>query len=183
MPPVLTATASEIQDMIIARARTLPMFTKVFATPMETWQGDDLPALAVFLVEEDMQSDGDAGEPHFLHTAIIGVQAVVMTSDVDEQRAQIVAALGQLDTAILTDPATLMPIEEIKRIFRRFKYERVAETPIAHLSMAITLTFRSRWAPVVPYDFNVLHVETAFPAGGDTTSVIQVKAVWDIPQN
>ena len=179
----LTLTAFQIQDLIVARARTVLGFKKLVLTPMEIYQPEDLPALAVFLVGEAMESDGNAGEPHFLHTVTIGIQAIVVSSDAEDQRAKIMAALGQIDTAILTDPPTLMPIEEIKRIRRSFKYERLSETPIAQLSSEIELTFRSSWAPLVPDDYLIFHAQTRFPIGGDTNSVDQVVVQWDIPPN
>jgi hypothetical protein len=112
----------------------------------------------------------------------IGLQAVIAVSNAEDQRQQITAALARLDQAILTDPGTLMPIEQINRIARTFRFERVAEQPVVQLSSQMALTFRSRWQPLVEDDFEVLRVDTRFPVGGDTDAVQQVGAVFDIPQ-
>src|SRR6266566_1104262 len=200
LTPAATFSCADLQDTLIARARTLVNFKTLFDTPMETWTEGDLPALAVFIVEELMESDGNAGEPHFLHDVNMGLQAVVMSSDAEEQRKAILLALSQLDLAILTDPATLINIEEIKSITRRFKFERVAQTPTAQFSSNMHVTFRSQWQPLVPDDFHVLNVQTRFPlidtnsipmgldtnspfAGpvvGDTNAIQQVIAQWDV---
>lgn len=180
--------AAQIHELIIARARTVSGFPSdhVYDTPMETWQSTDLPLLAVFLVNELAVSDGNAGEPHFLHTLTIGIQAVVLSSDNEAQRAAINAALGKIDLAILTDPPTLLNIEEVTQMQRQFKYGRTGETPFAQLSSAVSMTFRSRWPPFVPDDFLVLHVQTRFPAGADSNTIAQTQQVvaqWDILQN
>lgn len=169
--------------MLIERAKALGVFKSLFTVPMETIDPANLPAIAVFLIEEVMASDGNAGEPHFIHTVTYGLQAIIQSSDAEEQRKRIISVLGKLDMAILTDPKMLMPVEEIQNITRRFRFERVSEVPIAQFNSAFRLTFRSRWAPYVPDDYLVLHIETAFPIGGDTSSVEQIKAVWEIEQN
>src|SRR6266566_3465988 len=200
LTPAATFSCADLQDTLIARARTLVNFKTLFDTPMETWTENDLPALAVFIVEERMESEGNAGEPHFVHDVNMGLQIVVMSSDAEEQRNAILLALSQLDTAILTDPATLINIEEVKSITRRFKFERVAQIPTAQVSSNMHATFRSQWQPFVPDDFNTLNVQTRFPlidtnsiplgldtnsrfAGpviGDTNAIQQVSAQWSV---
>ncbi len=202
LTPAAKFSAVDLQDVLVARAKTLVNFKTLFRTPMETWQPEDLPALAVFIVEERMDSTGNAGEPHFVHDVNMGLQAVVVASDAEDQRDAIMYVLGQLDLAILTDPATLINIEEIKSITRRFKFERVAETPTAQFSSNMHVSFQSQWQPVVPDDFKILNVQTRFPlidtnhiplgldtnspfpgpVVGDTNAIQQVIAQWDITQ-
>jgi hypothetical protein len=183
------ATVAEIHDQIIARVETImvvnsvQIFKTIQDTPMETYQVDELPALAVFLMGEEFASDGNAGEPHFLATAKFGIQAIVLSSDVETQRTKIMSALTSIDSAIMTDPPTAMLYERVVNVRRIFKYERVAETPVAQLQAEWSIEYRQHFPPFVPDDYLVLHVETVFPVGGDASSVIQVEATWDIPQN
>lgn len=179
--------SSDIQDAIITSVTQLGGFKKLATTPMEVWQASDLPALAVFLVEETMNDPMNGvpyGEPHFWHDINIGVQAAVISSDAEDQRRRIMNVLGSLDQYILTDLRTQKIIENFARIRRNFKYERVAEIPIVHLSELISIRIWSDWAPSIPDDYLKAGVSLAWPLGGDLSSMagIEVKAVWTIDQ-
>ena len=179
--------AMTVQDAIKAAATKIGGFKNLFDTPMETVQPRDLPALAVFIVEEDMRSAGNgmAGEPRFIHDLAIGVQAVLVSSDAEDQRIRVMAALGRLDQAILTDQPTLQLIENVQSIRRTFKYERVAEVPIVQLNELIHISYESDWPPIVVDDYLRYGALLAWPLApfDDSLKDTQIKVGWDIDQS
>jgi hypothetical protein len=202
-PLAVSPIAQVIQEGMISKIRNLTdghgnrTFRNLFDVPMETIQPTDLPALAVFIVEEEMHAVGgrSMAEMRFNHDLTIGLQAVLVSSDAEDQRAQILACLGRLDQFIFTDQQVhmldtntpdsfLSNIQSIFRIVRRFKFRRVSELPIVQLHEMFVISYESVWPPWVPDDYLQIGVTLAWPIGGDLSSLANtpINVVWDILQ-
>lgn len=107
--------------------------------------------------------------------------------DDDSQRATIVAtgnflmgfAAGNVLAGSVT--ADVVPLfEAVTGIVRRWVFPKDGETYFAELRLEITFESRSAFPPVVEDDLESIRVTTAFPLGGDQSSVQQVSAAIDL---
>ena len=175
--------ANDVQSAMINSAKSIGGFKNLFDTPMETIQPADLPALAVFMVGETMTATSGsemAGQPEFWHDIDIGVQAVLVSPDAEDQRAKIVACVGMLDQAMLTDLLTQKIIQNITRVRRVFKFERVAEVPIVQYNALHSVRAWSTWPPIIPDSFNAIDIFATGVFPHDTNALVQMKVMWDM---
>jgi hypothetical protein len=157
-----------------------------------------IPFVGVFLGEENMTPDGDmnAGDIKFEHNIQIGIQVVVKNNDPVAMQALLDRAswfaLNQLlrddsFTNRLSATLTTLPgevvLEGVPRIFIRPDVWGLAgsqnETPFGERLFWLTFKLRSWWAPTDFPDLERITVTTAFPLGGDTSGVEQVKVVYE----
>jgi len=201
-PEGITATQSfswVMREVFIAALERWPYFSTftIRRTPQLPGQTDTIPILGVYILDETMTPDGDAnaGEVRFIHACRLGIQAIIKNNDppgseqkLDEIFWTIMNVLWR-DQYIMNMLDTTNPhlagqrnpdntrVEGISRGVRRHKWGATGaanETPLAELQYDVTFTYRSNWPPDITDDLLLIHLETAFPVGGDTASVQQV---------
>jgi hypothetical protein len=154
-----------------------------------------IPFLGVFLGEEMMLPDGDlnAGDVRFINNFTIGVQILVKNNDPTAMLAKLDQAswfvLNQVlrDNTLMNRLNTTLPdnvtIEGVPRIRFRPDVWGLAgsqnETPFGERLFWLTYQIRTWWAPTDFPDLERIDVTTAFPVGGDTSSVDQVRVVYE----
>jgi len=178
--PDLHSYSYIIRDGWLQRIKAVPTFRSIkkFGTAkMYQIQKEQLPFLAVYLVDEQMRPDGDpnAGEPRFISEVRFGFS--VMLENVNDSLAE-----DNLDSAywtlmnLLTNPhwhrfdmpAPWKPvyIEGITRGSRRHVFGNAGktnETPVAELQFDMTFRHREGFPPGPFDDLNRIHVTVAYP--------------------
>jgi hypothetical protein len=154
-----------------------------------------IPFIGVFLGEENMTPDGDlnAGDIRFEHLIQIGIQIVVKNNDPVAMQALLDRAswfaLNQLlrDNSFTNRLTTSLPdnvtIEGVPRVYFRPDVwgttTGMQETPVGERCFWFTFKLRSEWYPTDFPELERITVTTAFPIGGDTAGVEQVKIVHE----
>jgi hypothetical protein len=156
-----------------------------------------MPFLGVFLGEETMIPDGDldAGDVRFVNNVTIGIQIIIKNNDPTAMLAKLDQAswfiLNQIlrDNTLMNRLKTTMPdgkyfrLEGVPRIRFRPDVWGLAgsqnETPFGERLFWLTYQFRTEWYPTDFDDLERITVTTAFPVGGDTEKVEQVKVVYE----
>src|SRR4030095_9968667 len=166
--------AMNIRNEMLSRIKTFPIFADVprfGKSPMLTVQSEHIPYLGVYLVEEQLSTDGDAnaGEPRFKSHAKIGFQYVVQNNDPD-------LAEDKLDLgywAIMTNFfevqrwdyfANAVQIEGVERGSRSHHYGNAGNdnrTPYAELRADLTFMQREVFPPPVVDMLDSVHVTVA----------------------
>jgi hypothetical protein len=163
------------------------------ALPVEAWS--QVPFLGVFLGADDAESDGEAqtSDFRFIHNVNIGFQIIVKNNDPVSMLSKLDEAywfiLNQLlrDTTFTNRFNTTLPdktsFEGIPKIRRRPDIWGLEgsknETPIGERLFVLQFRLRTHFSPNVFPDLERITVTTEFPIGGDTSSVKQVKVVYE----
>lgn len=160
-----------IRNGILERLKTAPTFSSVkkFAKNRGKGpvQGQDLPFVACYFIEEFWGADGDinAGAPHFTHRVKLGFSVLIQdnNNEVAEQNLDVAhwAIMNYLTRQDwwhfkMPDPWPDVEIEGIERGSRKFVFGNSSlnnETPVAELQMDMTLVHRTYFPPTVTDDF------------------------------
>ena len=171
-----------IRDTLFAKVVVLPFFASFKARRSKQLpiQEPLLPYLGVYIVGEDMSSDGDpnAGDIRFVHDLRIGFQVIIENSDpvdselkLDEGFWAIMNGLwtdANLTNLLLSDMPDNTRIEGIPRGTRRHVWDSIGanQKPIGELEYIATLRYRSEWFPLTFPDHTRIQQETVPLKGG-----------------
>jgi hypothetical protein len=192
---MITSTQSYsqvIRDTLFAKTVVLPFFAgfKSRRSKQLPIQEPLLPYLGVYILDEDMPSDGDwnCGDIRFIHDLRIGWQVIIENNDPVDSELKLDAAFWAIMNGLWTD-ATLtnlvnsdMPdnvrFEGVVRGRRRHVWDSIGsnQQPTGELEYIATLRARSEFFPSNFPDLLRLHIETVPLADDDTVppaSVVQ----------
>jgi hypothetical protein len=196
-----------IRDMLLEKLKVAPFFTgftfrKSRQLPAQINQ---LPSLGVYIVGEDMESDGDPnhGDIDFLNHLKLGFSVVIVNNDPELCEEAIDKAYWAICNTLWRDPYLMSMIdtraypggvgnpdntriEGIEKATRRHVFGTTGtnnETPIGELRYEATLRYRSDFTPIITDDLLMIHVDTA-PLDDDGTTdpadeVQRVVAVYE----
>ncbi|MGD9766855.1 MAG: hypothetical protein AB7U62_04355 [Pseudolabrys sp.] len=172
----MSTEATRIRDAIIARVQTLAGYTSFRKTPVAQLQPEQLPAMSVFILSEQMQPDGDAnaGEPNFSSTVTIGISVIRGFEDPATLEGQVDADVDAIETLLLCDPTFVHfgpdPLfEAVTSINRRRLYPQAGETYLAELRLEIAFLARVSYPPRVTDILETVHVTTKPALSGNPT--------------
>lgn len=187
-----------VRDGIIDRVKNLSFFSgfKFSSNRALSIQPGLLPFCGVYFIEEKGIPEGDAnaGEPRFRTTARYGFSVVVLNSDADLAERQLDNAMQALTNGLLSDSTlynnATFRIQSYLSTSRQHVFGATGqdnEHPVAELRFELVCDLGTiTYPPIVEDDLNVIHVTTAFPAGGtpeEQAAVQQVEAQYDLFQN
>jgi hypothetical protein len=211
MNAVDTATFSYslvIRDMLLEKLKAAPFFQSFTfrKTRQLPVQANQLPSLGVYIIGEDMESDGDPnhGDIEFINHLKIGFSAAVVNNDPEACEQKINEAywvicntlwrdqylMNMIDTraypGAIGNPDNTR-IEGIERGSYRHNFSSIGETPIGELRYEATLKYRTDFTPIITDDFLVLHEEVVpLTTDGEIPNEEEVQRVYveyDINQN
>lgn len=189
----MTTLALQIRDAIYDRIVAQypdPAFKSKRKIPLTPVQPDQIPALAVYMVNEDYVAVGDenVGPPEYTIDSQITI-AVVETAakeDVLEGLLDKVAATI-LDLVLcdgtflgLLDSATNKPIiDSVPRIRRAYKVHKDGEAYYLELQIAMTIRYRAYFEVVAPNELRTIAVSTPAltPIKGEVAEISKI----DVP--
>jgi hypothetical protein len=158
-------------------------FKSVRKIPMTPVQPDQVPALGVFFVNEDMGPDGDdnVATPRFISDVVIGISVLdtatksdVLEGSIDKVGSAILDTLLCDPTFLdLRDVTTNQPIiESIPRIKRSHSVQKNGEAYYLELQLQMTFRYRCYFEPVAPNLLTTVAVTVQPPndAAGDTNT-------------
>jgi hypothetical protein len=135
-------------------------------TPMLQVTPQDLPILAVHILRERREQDGqnNEGEPKFKHQLTLGFSGAVHgeTPNQDQLYA-LEQTMSELDELLLSSSQFVNQTEAIISMDRLAQYTKVGETTLFEIRVEMVCEFSSYWPPRVVDDFNTMHVTTEFP--------------------
>jgi hypothetical protein len=179
--------SSIIRDILFAKCVTLPFFEGFTARRCKQLPTQEyhLPYLGVYIVNENMTSDGDwnHGEVDFIHDLKIGFSVQFENNDplalelkLDEAFWTIMGLwadqymmnfLYTYNPSTGTENPENMRMEGIPRGNRTHNWGMNAETPFAELQYEPVIRYRTIWPPKIDDDLLLIHVKTA-PMVGKT---------------
>jgi hypothetical protein len=181
-----------IRDMLLAKLKVAPFFTgfTVRKSRQLPAQSDQLPFLGVYIVKEEMESDGDPnhGDIEFIHHLTIGFSVAIVNNDPEACEEKIDQAFWAIMNTLWRDPYLMnlidtraypggvgnpdnTRIEGIEKGSRRHIFgtsQLNNETPIGELRYEAVLKYRADYTPVITDDFLLMHQETV-PLANDGT--------------
>jgi hypothetical protein len=182
--------AFDIRDAFYGLVTADPFFASYTKrkTKMLPLQQDLLPFLGVYLIDELMGPDGDAGAGcvRFTHTARIGFSAIAINNDQDVLEKTIDQAFLKIMTILWTDLHLMnvlqkaltsgnnpenVTIERIERGVRRFVFGSASfnnEMPMGELQYEVSTYYRTEWYPDITDTLDEIDVNTGVKA--DDTS-------------
>lgn len=175
---LLTTQATAIRDAIFVRLSALPGYARKRKTPVPQLQPDDLPALSVFLIREQLNADGDAnaGDPHFLSLITIGIASTRGFNDPVVTDGKLDADVDLIENKLLTDASFVHfgldppPLfEGVQAIVRTHVYAKDGETYFAEARLELTFVTRVDFQPVITDDYEGLDI-TVRPLGSATST-------------
>ena len=186
-----------VRDGIMDRVKAMPYFSSFHFSTNKSLQiqPQSLPFCGVYLLQELMTPDGDAnvGEVRFRTTTRIGFSVIVLNNDADAAEYQLDTAMQVITGGLFADPTlydnSVFKIQAFISGSRQHVFGGVGqdnETPIAELRYELTCDLGAiTYPPFEPDDLEIIHVETAFPAGGtqaEQDAVQQTIAEYDLEQ-
>ena len=160
------------------------------ALPIEA--GYQVPFLGVYLSDETLSADGDigAGDVRFTEISTLGFQIIIVNNDPVALLKTLHNATTLIKYSLLTDNTFTnrlrttmlgnLTIEGFPRGRVRERWGMTGsknEVPLGERSFELAFQIRTAWYPSSFPDLERITVTTAFPLGGDTMSVKQVKWV------
>lgn len=175
-----------IRDALFAKTVLLPFFTGFYARRSKQLpvQATQLPYLGVYIVGEDMTSDGDAnaGEIRFIHRLQVGWQVLIEDNDPVAAELKLDQAFWSIMNGLWRDPDLMnfiqsdMPddtrIEAVERGKRAHAWGPPGvngELPFGELQYVATIVYRAEFSPAITDDLLHIH-EEAVPLAGDATT-------------
>jgi hypothetical protein len=176
----LTVYTDEIITKTAERLRTLLVptpFKSVYGVRTYPTKDDMLPCATVALGRDRMDADGDdnAGEPSFKHRTTINVSALCSAESQFFLTGRLNAAKNAILAALLSDPEWLSLVEAVSSIDVSMVYPNESGTVFAEARIALEVTFRTDWPPVVPDDF--LDAFVTEEEGGNTSQHINMRTI------
>lgn len=186
-----------VRDGIMARVKAMPYFASFHFSSNKALQiqPQSLPFCGVYFIQETGVPDGDAnvGEPRFRTTVRIGFSVIVVNNDPEAAEYQLDTAMQVLAGGLFSDPTlynnAAFKIQSYASGVRTHVFGATGldnETPIAELRWELVCDLGViTYPPIVMDDLEVIHVTTAFPAGGtqaEQDATQQVVAEYDLEQ-
>ena len=174
--------ALDIWDAAYALAQKVGGFKTYRQNPSLTTQPEYLPQLAVFMLRDHAEPQGDenAGEPHMLNTVTLGFSGILLQSNMDEQLRMVAGLMKNLQLALLTDPDFIMMFRGVMSMDTRLVFTRQGETPLVEYQMEMACRYETDWPPVVPDWFKQMVVDTQLPG---TTDPPVLESIYDVQWN
>jgi hypothetical protein len=186
-----------LHDWIFQQLQADPFFVNftfkriASALPVELWS--QVPFLGVFMTDEPLTPVGDFDETtiRFTHNVQMGFQIILrnndsvqLLKDIDAVSWHIMRTLFRMDAltnAFDTGSGVALkgiPRGRVSKI--RFGMSGSKnETPVGERVLDLTFQFESEWEPYGFDDLERITVTTAFPVGGDPSTVNQVTIVYE----
>jgi len=144
------------------------VFKSVFRVRTYPTKDNMLPVVTVALGRDRMDADGsdNSGEPSFKHTVTLNVSAVCVAKSQFFIDGKLNEAKSAILTTLLSNTEWLALVEAVSAIDVSMVYPDEGGIIFAEARMAIEVTFRTDWPPVVPDDF--LDAFVTEEAGGAT---------------
>jgi hypothetical protein len=176
-----------IRDMLLEKLKAAPFFQgfNYRKSRQLPTQSNQLPSLGVYIIGEDMESDGDvnAGDIEFVNHLKLGFSVVIVNNDPEACEEKIDQAYWAICNTLWRDqylmnmidtrayPGAIgnpdnTRIEGIERGTRRHVFGATGqsnETPIGELRYEATLKYRTDFVPIITDDLLLIHEETALP--------------------
>ena len=177
---------------MMARLQVWPFFqnfTRFYTSRQMQIMPENLPALGVYLLGENLISDGDAnaGEPSFVHTVTVGFSAWMQNNDPEDAEYQMDRAYMNIMECLMRDPSLYKnpqwEIEGYTALTRMHQFGdtgRTNETPVVELRLELRFVYRTHWQPRVEDDFEGINFQTRYPNLAAYPAVQQVAADWDV---
>jgi hypothetical protein len=161
-----TTDSADIRDAAMAIIDGLGLFKETRVVASFQWQPSDLPACGVYLQRETAAPLGDlnAGEPDFMHEAVIGISILAKSFTEDELVVAVDRPVKAVLRALLTNPDFLKLFNGVSGVSRSPTLVSNAEGFISETRLEITVEFPTVWVPYVPDDFETV-VMTTRPLG------------------
>jgi len=176
-----TMIATQAHDNLVAGFGA--RFKTYRKSPMLQVQPSDLPLLGVYILREQRTPMGNANhaEPKFKHSLTLGFSGAVH-ADTDDQNKlyQLEETMSELDDILLTNPKFVTLVEGFTGMDRQSQYAKVGETTLFEIRVEMQMEFSGWFDPLVPDDFNTLHVTTEYPPGVDPEAVMQIIRVYEM---
>jgi len=184
-------TCTHIWDAAWNQALKIPGFKTYRQAPLlQQTQPEELDVLACYMLSNEGNADGvsSVGPVRLREQVQIGFSGIIQDSDAGNQHRKLAWCTGALDELLLRDPAFVKfdLFEGVERRAIKYSTGQVGQTACTEFQYIITFSVRNVWEPVITDDFLTMHLETIFPLGGTEDEIahtLQVRAVWDIPQN
>ena len=136
------------------------------STPMLQIQPGDLPVLAVHILREKRQPDGQPNQtmPKFINDLTLGFSGAINVETAKQDDLQILEEMmSELDDILLCNALFVRMTEGVTGMDRVGQYSKVGETTLFEIRVEMNIQFRSYFEPRVPDDLKVIHIETQFP--------------------
>jgi hypothetical protein len=181
-----------IRDMLLEKLKVAPFFQGFTFRKSRQFpvQSNQFPSLGVYIIGEDMESDGDAnaGDIEFINHLKLGFSVVIVNNDPEACEEKIDQAYWAICNTLWRDqylmnmidtrsyPGAIgnpdnTRIEGIERGTRRHVFGNAGqtnETPIGELRYEATLRYRTDFTPIITDDLLLIHEETV-PLNNDGT--------------
>lgn len=161
----MSSLARQIQEAAFSRIVKAmgSQFKATRKTPLETFEVDKLPALAVYLLRETLTADGDAnvGEPRFKGEALLGIGLIDSTSDPKVVDGYLDYLLDAIEETLFSDPSfvrlntpdspTGVPlIEGFPQMVRTPTYHKDGESYYLEMRLQVSCSYRCYFPPNAP---------------------------------
>lgn len=138
--------------------------------PLPTVQGDQLPCLAVYLLSEQMDPDGDAnvGPPRYLSTMHLGISVIDSADKPDVIDGNLDALVDLIENTLLQDITFVSLqdtngnylIESFAQIRRSFAFPQQSESYMIEARLDISIQYRCFFEPIAPNKLTDVDVDT-----------------------
>jgi hypothetical protein len=147
--------------------------------PITTIQPEQLPALCVFIHNENEDQLGGARGvtlPQFEATLEIGISWVVMAADEILIDGTLDAFVYLAKSTLLGDPNFIGLYEYTTGVRRQYNYSKVGESYIAEIRVILQVTYKTVYPPLAPYDLTLIDIKTV-PVSGAAVIETQIPIV------
>jgi len=178
----VSTIANYIRDAAVTRivAANIKPWKAVRKSPIPTLQTDQLPALGIYMMRENMSPDGDSncGPPRFIADAVISFAVIDLASKPDVLDGSVDTAIDLIETTLLCDGSFIdlrdlngQPIiDSITNISRSYQFPQIGETYYLECRLQITFRYFCFFEPVAPNLLTTVSVK-ASPNAGDGTPI------------
>lgn len=163
-----------------------PRFKTYRKSPMLQVTPADLPLLGVYILREQRTPMGSANhaEPKFKHSLTLGFSGGVHAETDDQNKLyQLEEAMSEVDDILLTNPKFVNLVEGFTGMDRTSQYAKVGETTLFEIRVEMVMEFSGWFDPLVPDDFNTLHLTMQYPPDVDPDTVLQIIRIYEMNQN
>jgi hypothetical protein len=173
IPAVSNSYSQIICNEMLARIKLFPQFASVahFSdAPVPAIQNENVPYLAVYLMDEKLTRDGDAncGVPRFQSRTKVGFSYVIQNNDPSKARDILDRAYWAIMTGFLESQrwhrfAHDLEIEAVESGSRKFAYPKGRDNLTSYAELQADLTFMQRetFPPPVFDDLKSIHITVA----------------------
>lgn len=156
----MSTIATYIRNQAYARLTTGAISSNWVSThksPIPTRQGDQLPALGVYLMGEVLTPDGDANVsvPRFVSDVVLGISVLHLAENPEALDGKLDTLVDLIEDTLLQDISFVSlkgedgkdVIESFPQIQRRYSYPQNGESYYAEVRLQITVRFRCYFEP------------------------------------